>query len=261
MPRAWYSPSKAWALASLTRLSSFLLSHGFQQSSADHSLFLHFHNSDITAVLVYVDDIILAGNNLDTIAYITKLLDQAFSIKDLGTLKFFLGLEVAQTSHGIHLSQRKYVLDILSDSGMLASRPVSTPMNYSTRLTASMGTPLSETSASSYRRLIGRLIYLTNTRPDITHAVQQLSQYMAHPTSAHSQAAFRILRYLKGSPGSGIFLATHGTLQLKAFSDSDWAGCRDTQRSIIGFIYSVSSKFSWLFHHFASPCFQWAMLT
>jgi len=118
---------------------------------------------------------------------------------------------------------------------MLASRPASTPMDYSTRLTASMGTPLSETSSSSYRRLIGRLIYLTNTHPDITHVVQQLSQYMAHPTSAHSQAAFRILRYLKGSPGSGIFLAAHDTLQLKAFSDSDWAGCRDTRRSITGF--------------------------
>ncbi|KHN35824.1 Copia protein, partial [Glycine soja] len=95
-------------------------------------------------------------------------------------------------------------------------------------------------------RLIGRLIYLTNTRPDITHVVQQLSQYMAHPTSAHSQAAFRILRYLKGSPGSGIFLAAHGTLQLKAFSDSDWAGCRDTQPSIIEFlVYLGPSLISW----------------
>ena len=129
---------------------------------------------------------------------------------------------------------------------MLASRPASTPMDYSTRLTASLGTPLSEASSSSYRRLIGRLIYLTNTRPDITYVVQQLSQYMAHPTSAHSQAAFRVLRYLKSSPGFGIFLAANGPLQLKAFSDSDWAGCRDTRRSITGFsIYLGSSLISW----------------
>ena len=114
----------------------------------------------------------MTGNNLDTIGHIIKLLDQAFSIKDLGTLKFFLGLEVARSSHGIHLCQRKYVLDILSDSNMLGSRSTSTPMDYSTRLNASMGTPLSDTSASSYRRLIGRLIHLTNTRPDIAHVVQ-----------------------------------------------------------------------------------------
>ena len=174
------------------------------------------------------------------------LLDQAFSIKDLGTLKFFLGLEVARSSHGIHLCQRKYVLDILSDSGMLGSRPTSTPMDYSTRLNALMGTPLSNTSASSYCRLIGRLIYLTNTRPDITHVVQQLSQYMANPTTAYSQAAFHVFRYLKGTPGSGIFLAAQGSPQLKAFSDSDWAGCRDTRRSITDFsIYLGNSLISW----------------
>jgi len=179
--------SRQW----FTRLSSFLLSQGFRQSSVDHSLFLYSHNDNtITAILVYVDDIILAGDNLKSITHFTKLLDQTFSIKDLGILKFFLGLEVARSSHGIHLCQRKYVLDILSDSGMLGSRPASTPMDYSTRLSASLGTPLSETTASSYKCLIGRLIYLTNTRPDITHAVQQLSQYMANPTSTHSQAAF-----------------------------------------------------------------------
>ena len=174
-----------------TRLSSFLLSQGFHQSLTDHSLFLYSDNdNDITDILVYVDDIILTGNNLETIAYVTKLLDQTFSINDLGIMKFFLGLEVARSSHGIHLCQRKYVLDILSDFGMLGSHPTSTHMDYSTRLSASMGTPLSETSASSYRRLIAQLIYLTNTRPDIAHAVQQLNQYMANPTSTHSQAAF-----------------------------------------------------------------------
>lgn len=190
--------SRQW----FTRLSSFLLSQGFSQSSADHSLFLCTNNSsDITVILVYVDDIILTGNNLDTIIHITKLLDQTFSIKDLGILKYFLGLEVARSTHGIHLCQHKYALDILSDSGMLGSRPGSTPMEYSTRLNATMGTPLSESCASSYRRLVGRLIYLTNTRPDIAYAVQQLSQYMANPTTPHSQASFRVLRYIKSSPG------------------------------------------------------------
>ncbi|XP_020223438.1 uncharacterized protein LOC109805679 [Cajanus cajan] len=135
---------------------------------------------------------------------------------------------------------------MLSDSGMLGSCPTSTPMDYSTRLHATSGTPLSASSSSSYRRLVGRLIYLTNTRPDISHAVQQLSQYMASPTTAHSQAAFRVLRYLKGSPGSGVFLSATGNLQLKAFSDSDWVGCSDSRRSITGFsIYLGDSLISW----------------
>ena len=234
--------SRQW----FTRLSSFLLSQGFHQSSADHSLFLYTNNShDLTVILVYVDDIILTGNNLDTIIHITKLLDQTFSIKDLDILKYFLGLEVARSKHGIHLCQRKYALDILSDSGMLGSRPISTPIEYSTHLSATMGTPLSETCASSYRRLVDRLIYLTNTRPDIAYVVQQLSQYMANPTSTHSQAAFQVLRYIKGSPGSGIFFAAQGSFTLKAFSDSDWVGCRDTRRSVIGFsIYLGDSLIS-----------------
>nr|KYP75712.1 hypothetical protein KK1_019909 [Cajanus cajan] len=127
---------------------------------------------------------------------------------------------------------------------MLASRPTSTPMNYSTRLHANSGTLLSD--PSSYRRLIGRLIYLTITRPDITHAVQHLSQFMAHPTTAHSQAAFHILHDLKGSPGFGIFFPTDSTIQLKAFSDFDWADCIDSHRSITGFpIYLGRSLISW----------------
>lgn len=233
--------SRQW----FTRLSSFLISHGFRQSTSDHSLFLRFTDNVTTALLVYVDDIILTSNNIDEIQSITALLDQTFKIKDLGNLKFFLGLEIARTAQGIHLCQRKYTLDILADSGMLGCRPHSTPMDYSTKLQATSGTPLPAETSSSYRRLVGRLIYLTNTRPDITYAVQQLSQYMANPTTSHHQAAFRILCYLKGTPGSGLFFATTGTHQLQAFSDSDWAGCRDSRRSITGFsIYFGSSLIS-----------------
>lgn len=233
--------SRQW----FTRLSSFLISHGFRQSTSDHSLFLRFTDNVTTALLVYVDDIILTGNNIDEIQSITALLDQTFKIKDLGNLKFFLGLEIARTAQGIHLCQRKYTLDILADSGMLGCRPHSTPMDYSTKLQATSGTPLPVETSSSYRRLVGRLIYHTNTRPDITYAVQQLSQYMANPTTSHHQAAFRILRYLKGTPGSGLFFATTGTHQLQAFSDSDWAGCRDSRRSITVFsIYFGSSLIS-----------------
>ena len=139
--------SRQW----FTKLSGFLVSHGFQKSNSDHSLFLRFTGSITTVLLVYVDDIILTGNSINEIQDITMLLDQAFKIKDLGTLKFFLGFEIARTSAGIHLCQRKYVLDIISDSVMLGCRTNTTPMDYSTKLQAMVGTPLSAESSSSYR--------------------------------------------------------------------------------------------------------------
>ena len=115
-----------------------------------------------------------------------------------------------------------------------------------TELQAMVGTPLSAESSFSYWRLVGRLIYLTNSRPNITYAVQQLSQYMSSPTNVHLQAAYRVLRYLKGTPGSGLFFPATGTPQLRAFSDSDWAGCQDSRKSTTGFlVYFGSSLISW----------------
>nr|KYP62857.1 Retrovirus-related Pol polyprotein from transposon TNT 1-94 [Cajanus cajan] len=177
--------------------------------------------------LKQANDIVLTGNDLTEIKTITNLLDLAFKIKDLGDLMFFLGFEVSRTKAGI-----KYALDILRDTRMIGSKPVSTPNDYTTKLHQHSGSPLCDSDASSYRRLIGRLIYLTNTRPDITYAVQNLSQFVARPTTAHQQAASRILRYIKSSPGAGLIFPASNTLQLKAFSDSDWAGCLDTRRSI-----------------------------
>jgi len=173
-------------------------------------------------------------------------LDEVFRIKNLGDLKFFLGFKVARSKQGINICQRKYVLDILHDAGMLGSKPVSTLIDYDVRLYQQSGTPLDDTKASSYHRLIGHLIYLTNTRPDITYAIQHLSQFVAHPSSAHQQAAYRILRYLKVTPGSGLFLSTSSIFQLKAFSDFDWARCIDTKRSITSYsVYLGSSFISW----------------
>lgn len=208
-------------------------------------MFFSFNNESFTAILVYVDDIVLTGNDIKRINQITSLLDVVFKIKDLGNLKFFLGIEVARSPQGIHLCQRKYTLDILSDSGMLACRPAATPMDCTTHL-QSQGDPLPATAASSYRRLIGRLIYLTNTRPDISYVVQQLSQFMNVPTIDHQKAASRVLRYLKGSPGQGLFYPASGSIHIQAFSDSDWAGCRDTRRSITGYsIFLGNSLISW----------------
>ncbi|XP_014492228.1 uncharacterized protein LOC106754687 [Vigna radiata var. radiata] len=112
--------------------------------------------------------------------------------------------------------------------------PMPTPMAHSSRLT-SQGDLFNDEDASSYRRLIGRLIYLTNTRPDITFSVYNLSQFVFPPTSLHQQAAHRILRYLKGSPGNGILFQRTNTNQLKAYSDSDWATCPESRKFITGY--------------------------
>ena len=226
------------------KLSHLLLSHGYQQTSSDYSLFVKFIGDQISILLVYVDDIVLTGNSISELAAIKSILHQHFRIKDLGPLKYFLGIEVAQSEKGICLSQRKYCLDLLEDSGLLGAKPASVPMDSTTRLYQDQSPLLSDPFV--YRRLVGRLIYLTTTRPDIMYATQQLSQFMASPTESHLQAAKHVLRYLKTSPGKGLFFPRESEIQLLGFSDSDWAGCPDTRRSLTGYCFFLgNSLISW----------------
>ena len=155
------------------KLTFVLLHHHYVQASSDHSLFIKKTDQSITVLLVYVDDIILAGDSLSESHHIKTVLDDLFKIKDLGQLKYFLGIEVSHSKSGISLCQRKYCLDLLSDSGFIGSKPVSTPSDPAVKLHNDSSTPFSDVPA--YRRLIGRLIYLNNTRPDITFITQQLS--------------------------------------------------------------------------------------
>uniref|UniRef100_A0A2N9EKJ4 Reverse transcriptase Ty1/copia-type domain-containing protein n=1 Tax=Fagus sylvatica TaxID=28930 RepID=A0A2N9EKJ4_FAGSY len=234
-----------WPLGNgLLKFSSTILQHGFIQSKSDYSLFTRSHGSSFLALLVYVDDILIASNDMESVTKLKKSLDAEFKLKDLGNLKYFLGLEVARSSKGISLCQRKYALEILSDSGMLGSKPVQTPMEQNLKLSETDGTLLDDPSV--YRRLVGRLLYLTVTRPDLSYSVQKLSQYMAKPTTSHLTAAHRVLRYIKGSPGQGLFFSSSSNLHLKSFSDSDWAGCPDTRRSITGYcVFLGDSLISW----------------
>ena len=124
-----------------------------------------------------------------------------------------MGLEIARNSTGLHLSQRKYTLDLLQETGMLDSAPVATPMTHTSRLSPYQGSPLDDVT-SQYRRLLGRLIYLTNTRPDIAFAVHNLNQFISAPTTHHQQAVSRLLRYLKGTPGEGLYFSHTSSLHL-----------------------------------------------
>lgn len=168
---------------------------------------------------MYFDDIILTGTSLFLLQQLQNLLNACFRLKELGTLKFFLGLEIARTSKGICLSQRHYTLTPLEDAGLLRCRPTSVHMDPLVRLRANDSKPLLDPSA--YRRLVGRLLYLTISRSDITFVVHRLSQFISQSCKLHLTTATYLLRYLKTSLGQGVFLFVSSSYQLRAFADAD----------------------------------------
>ena len=196
------------------------------------------------ALLVYVDDIVLASNNSTACQQFKKYLDTCFNIKDLGSLKYFLGIEVAREPQGFFLCQRKYALEIIDECGLLGAKPAVFPMEQNHKLALAQGKDL--TDPTSYRRLVGRLIYLTITRPDLTYAVHILSQFMESPKEEHMEAALRVVRHIKGTAGQGILLRRDSSLQLIGYCDSDWAACPLTRKSLTGyFIMLGGSPISW----------------
>ena len=217
---------------------------GYTQSINDYSLFINSSEGSFTALLVYVDDIILPGNDKEEIDRVKDALNKTFKIKDLGDLRYFLGFEVARSKKGIMMNQRKYALELLTDAGLLVCKPVVTFMDNLIKLSSTGSVPFTDVHA--YWRLIGRLMYLTNTRPDITFSVQQLSKFLDKPTIAHYHATFRILKYIKWAPSLGLFFSSSSSANLKAFCDSDWATCSDSRQSVTGFsVYLGNSLISW----------------
>jgi hypothetical protein len=163
---------------------------------ADNSVFfLHSYVGPRIFLVVYVDDIVITGDDPDAIQNLIKAhLFKKFQTKDLGPLRYFLGIEVAQSSSGIAINQFKYALDILSETGILDCCPIDTPMDPNVKLLPSQGETLND--PGRYRRHVGRLDYLTVTRPDITFAVSIVSQFLNAPCDSHWNAVIRILRYI-----------------------------------------------------------------
>ena len=225
------------------RLSTFLVSYGFTCSRADTSLFVFSSNSCIMYLLVYVDDLILTGNDETTITTFISRLNHEFAIKDLGDLNYFLGLEVVYTDHGLFLTQSKYASDILKRANLYDSKPVSTPLAPHVSFTTD---GLSFSDPTLYRSLVGALQYLTITRPDLSYAVNQVSQFLHAPTIDHFQSVKRILRYVKGTISFGLTFSQPDTNSIAGYSNADWARCLDTRRSTYGYsIYLGGNLVSW----------------
>ena len=160
-----------------------------------------------------------------------KVLATEFEVKDLGQMRYFLGMEVARLRKGISISQRKYVLDLLTETGMIGCKPSDTPIKARKR-TESNGKPVDR---ERYQRLVGRLIYLSHTRPDIAFAVSVVSQYMHSPKESHLEAVYKILRYLKGFPRRGLFFKKSDSKKVEIYTDADWAGSTDDRRFTTGY--------------------------
>ncbi|GJY10247.1 ribonuclease H-like domain-containing protein [Tanacetum coccineum] len=228
------------------KLTHTLIDNGFKQSKSDYSLFTKSKNGNFTALLVYVDDIIITGNNSTEIENFKKFLKTKFEIKDLGKLKYFLGIEVLETEQGLCLSQRKYSLDLLSDFGLLACKPSATPLEQNLSIT-NEPTDIDKVldNITEYQKLIGKLIYLTHTRPDISYFVHCLSQFMHKPLRSHLRIALRVLRYLKGNPGKGVHIVRQPKASLEAFVDADWAKAMASVTSEVIWILKILKDLEW----------------
>ncbi|XP_013632843.1 PREDICTED: uncharacterized mitochondrial protein AtMg00810-like [Brassica oleracea var. oleracea] len=232
-PRCWFA-----------KLTDALKKYGFKHSYADYSLFIYSRKGIELRVLIYVDDLLVCGNDVKFVNKFKDYLSECFHMKDLGKLKYFLGIEVGRGDEGFMLTQRKYALDLIADVGLLGSKPTATPMEQQHKL--ALDTSPFIRDAEQYRRLIGRLIYLTITRPNISYSVHILSQFMKAPREMQWDAALRVVKYLKGTAGQGIMLSSKSELNLSVYCDADWSACPVTRRSLSAYVTLVGdSPVSW----------------
>ncbi|RVW26217.1 Retrovirus-related Pol polyprotein from transposon RE1 [Vitis vinifera] len=205
--------SRAW----FGRFTKSMRAFGYRQSNSDHTLFLKKQHGKITTLIVYVDDMVVTGNDPEERKALQNYLYKEFEMKDLGPLKYFLGIEVSRSSEGIFLSQRKYALDLLQETGMSGCQPVNTPIEEGMKLCIEPNQV--STDKGRYQRLVGRLMYLTHIRPDLAYALSV------------------------NAPGKGILFAKNVDHQsIEVYTDADWAGAVDDRRSTSGYFTFVGGN-------------------
>jgi hypothetical protein len=233
-PRAWYS-----------RIDQYFMDRGFRRSKSEPTLYIKTQGQyDTLIVSLYVDDLIYTGNNITLINGFKEDMMKTFEMTDLGLRNYFLGIEVKQKEQGIFICQKKYTKALLEKFKMNDCKPVATPLVTNEKMQKDDGSP--EADASRYRSLIGSLLYLTATRPDIMYATSLLSRFMQKPSQIHLGAGKRILRYLQGTKEYGMWYKSMNNSKLLGYTDSDWAGSLDDMKSTSGYAFSLGSGFfSW----------------
>uniref|UniRef100_A0A251S554 Putative reverse transcriptase, RNA-dependent DNA polymerase n=1 Tax=Helianthus annuus TaxID=4232 RepID=A0A251S554_HELAN len=227
-PRAWYS-----------RIEGYFVTHGFKKCTYEHTLFTKISKDERIIICLYVDDLIIASDSMSSLKTFKDLTKREFEMTDMGTLHYFLGMEVTFNNGNIILSQHQYAKGLLDRFNMSNCTTLSTPMEYGLRL--SKQDMDDDVDSNLYRRLVGSLMYLTNTRPDIMFAVNKISQFMEQPKRSHWEAGKRILRYIKGTLNQGLVYSKGGKGTLTGFSDSDYAGNIDDSKSTSGYVFQLGT--------------------
>ncbi|GJS80291.1 retrovirus-related pol polyprotein from transposon TNT 1-94 [Tanacetum coccineum] len=232
-PRAWYDT-----------LSKFLLAQGFSKGVVDPTLFIRKTGKHILHVQIYVDDIIFASTDPKDCDRFSNEMSSKFQMSMMGQISFFLGLQISQNPRGIFINQSKYANEILKKFDLHKSDPVDTPMVERTKLDEDLsGIPVDQTQ---YRSMIGSLMYLTASRPDLVFAVCMCARYQSKPTKRHLEAIKRVFRYLQGTINMGLWYPKDTAMALTAYADADHAGCQDTRRSTSGSAQFLGDKLvSW----------------
>nr|GEY26423.1 putative ribonuclease H-like domain-containing protein [Tanacetum cinerariifolium] len=220
-PRAWYET-----------LANYLLENGFQRGKIDQTLFTKRQKDDILLVQIYVDDIIFGSTNKDLCKAFEKLIKDKFQMSSMGELTFFLGLQVKQKKDGIFISQDKYVTEILRKFGLTDGKSASTSIDTEKPLLKDLDGK--DVDMHTYRLMIGSLMYLTSSRPNVMFEVCACARFQVTPKASHLHAVKRIFRYLKGKPYLGFWYPKDSPFNLVAYSDSDYAGASLDRKSTTG---------------------------
>ncbi|GJV79035.1 putative ribonuclease H-like domain-containing protein [Tanacetum coccineum] len=213
-------------------LANYLLSNGFKRGKIDHTLFIKKQNGDILLVQVYIDDYIFGSTNKELCIGFEKLMKDKFQMSSMGELNFFLGLQVQQKEDGIFNSQDKYVAEILKKFNYSDVKSASTPVDLEKPLVKDGDAD--DVDVHLYRSMIGSLMYLIASRPDIMFVVCACARFQVTPKTSHLLAVKRIFRYLKGKPTLGLWYSRDSPFELVAYTDSDYAGATQDRKFTTG---------------------------